>query len=186
MSNFSPYCTGQLIAYTCWNINLVRVSKRSPSTWGKLCDELLCRRWNILHFYHFSTLIRSGSWNIFMENKELFIPCGSWLCYCWPWKLKYLDLFLQTACPEYQNGQLTVLYLWHDMTRIWVDIGPDNGLFSHTTNTLPDKADRWIPLTKASDADIWCLLWSAPDPTVKQTIETPVIWDAIAHIMTSL
>ena len=55
--------------------------------------------------------------------------------------LKYFDLFFQTPCPEYQNGQLTVLYLWHDMARILVDIGPDNGLFSHTTNTLPDKAD---------------------------------------------
>ena len=23
--------------------------------------------------------------------------------------------------------------------------------------------DRWIPLTKASDAELWCLLWSAPE-----------------------
>ena len=45
---------------------------------------------------------------------------------------------------------------------------------------------RWIPLTKASDAELWCFLWSAPEQTVKQTIETPVIWDAIAFIMTWL
>ena len=32
----------------------------------------------------------------------------------------------------------------------------------------------------------WCFLWSAPEQTVEQTIETPVIWDAIALIMTSL
>ena len=44
----------------------------------------------------------------------------------------------------------------------------------------------WIPLTKASDAELWCLLWSAPKQTVEQTIETPVIWDAIALILTSL
>ena len=44
----------------------------------------------------------------------------------------------------------------------------------------------WIPLTKASDAELWSFLWSAPEPTVEQTIETPVIWDAIAVIMTSL
>ena len=25
---------------------------------------------------------------------------------------------------------------------------------------------RWIPLTKASDAELWCLLWSAPEQTV--------------------
>ena len=42
------------------------------------------------------------------------------------------------------------------------------------------------PLTKASDAELWRSLWSAPEQTDKQTIETPVIWDAIALIMTSL
>ena len=33
---------------------------------------------------------------------------------------------------------------------------------------------RWIPLTKASDAELWCFLWSAPEQTVEQTIGTPV------------
>ena len=45
---------------------------------------------------------------------------------------------------------------------------------------------RWIPLTKASDAELRCFLWSAPEQTFVQTIETPVIWDAIALITTSL
>ena len=45
---------------------------------------------------------------------------------------------------------------------------------------------RWIPLTKASDADLWCFLLSAPEQAIGQTIETPVIWDVIALIMTSL
>ena len=42
------------------------------------------------------------------------------------------------------------------------------------------------PLTKASDAELWCILWSVPEQTVEQTIETLVIWDAFALIMTSL
>ena len=29
---------------------------------------------------------------------------------------------------------------------------------------------RWIPRTKASDAVLWCFLWSAPEPTVEQTM----------------
>ena len=45
---------------------------------------------------------------------------------------------------------------------------------------------RWIPLTKTSDAELWCFLWSAPEQTFGQTLETSVIWDAIAVIMTSL
>ena len=31
---------------------------------------------------------------------------------------------------------------------------------------------RWTPLTKASDAELWSFLWSAPEQTAKQTIET--------------
>ena len=46
--------------------------------------------------------------------------------------------------------------------------------------------NRWIPHTKTGDAELWCFLWSAPEQTVDQTMETPVIWDTIALIMTSL
>ena len=45
---------------------------------------------------------------------------------------------------------------------------------------------RWIPLTKASDAELWSFLWSVPEQTVEETIKTPVIWEAIVLIMTSL
>ena len=45
---------------------------------------------------------------------------------------------------------------------------------------------RRIPCTKASDAELWCFIWSAPETTVEQIVETLVIWDAIALIMTSL
>ena len=39
-------------------------------------------------------------------------------------------------------------------------------------------------LTKASDAEFWGVRWSAPEQTVEQTIETLVIRDAIALVMT--
>ena len=45
---------------------------------------------------------------------------------------------------------------------------------------------RWILLTKASDAELWCFLWSANEQTVEETIVRLVMWDAIALIMTSL
>ena len=43
-----------------------------------------------------------------------------------------------------------------------------------------------FPLTKARDTELWCFLWSAPEQTVEQTIETLVIWDAIALSMALL
>ena len=44
---------------------------------------------------------------------------------------------------------------------------------------------RWIPFIEASDADRWCFLLSEPEQTIEQTIETQMISDAIALIMTS-
>ena len=35
---------------------------------------------------------------------------------------------------------------------------------------------RWIIFTQASDAELWCFLWSAGQP-VEQTVEKPVILD---------
>ena len=45
---------------------------------------------------------------------------------------------------------------------------------------------RWIPFTKASDAELWCFLWSAPEWMVEWTTMRLVIWNIIALIMTSL
>ena len=43
-----------------------------------------------------------------------------------------------------------------------------------------------VSLKKASDAELWWFLWSTPVQAVEQTVEAPVVWDAIAPIMTSL
>ena len=36
--------------------------------------------------------------------------------------------------------------------------------------------------TKASDAELWCFLWSASEHMVEQTVETPVISEAIPQV----
>ena len=67
------------------------------------------------------------------------------------------------------------------MMTSWNDIFRVNGILRGEFT-----GHRWIPLTKASDAEIWCFVWSAPEQTVEQIIETPVIWNTIALIMTLL
>ena len=42
-----------------------------------------------------------------------------------------------------------------------------------------------VPLTKTSDTELWYFLCYALEQTAKHTIETLLIWDAIALIMTS-
>ena len=62
-------------------------------------------------------------------------------------------------------------YAWwrHQMETFFRVTGP---LWGESTD------HRWIPLTKASDAELWCFLWYAPEQTVEQTIIRPAIWDA--------
>ena len=50
-------------------------------------------------------------------------------------------------------------FLRHCMAFVWgIPWSPVNS---------PHKGDRWTPLTKASDAELWCSLWSAPQQTVE-------------------
>ena len=53
---------------------------------------------------------------------------------------------------------------------------PSNGNIFRVTGPLwgESTGHQWIPLTKASDVELWCFLWSAHKQTVKQTIETPL------------
>ena len=61
-----------------------------------------------------------------------------------------------------------------------------NGNLSRVTGPLCGEftVHRWIPLTKASDAELWCFLWYAPEYTVeKKTIVRLMICHVIALIM---
>ena len=55
-----------------------------------------------------------------------------------------------------------------------------------TVVVLCGKKPPVNPLTKSSDAELWCFLLFAHEHMVEQTIETPVIWDAIVLIVSSL
>ena len=63
-----------------------------------------------------------------------------------------------------------------------------NGNIFRATGPLRGKftGHRWIPHREASDEELWCFLWSMHEPKVEQANEKPVIYDAIAVIMTSL
>ena len=63
-----------------------------------------------------------------------------------------------------------------------------NGSIFLVTGSLlgESTSHRWIPLTKLSDAELWCFIWSAPEQTVWQTMETQVIWNTTLLTVTSL
>ena len=47
-----------------------------------------------------------------------------------------------------------------------------------TFSVLLGLCEGKSPLTMASDAELWCVLWSALEQTVELITETPVVWDA--------
>ena len=61
-----------------------------------------------------------------------------------------------------------VLFLWHMLCVVQKQcndmMASSNGNTFRVTDHLCGEftAHRWIPLTKASDAELWCFLWSAP------------------------
>ena len=55
--------------------------------------------------------------------------------------------------------------LWHIMTFVPLMMTSSNGNIFRVTCPLCGEFTglRWIPRTKASDAELWCFLWSAPN-----------------------
>ena len=91
--------------------------------------------------------------------------------------------------------QKHLLSVWHKHRAHWSLCMPVinmvtslNGNIFRVTGSLWElrTGHRWIPPTKASDAELWYFLWSALEQTTEQTIEAPVIWDADELNVTSL
>ena len=63
-----------------------------------------------------------------------------------------------------------------------------NGNIFHVTGPLWGESinHQGIPLIKASDAELWCFLWYVAEQTAEQARQMPVIWYAIALIVTLL
>ena len=80
------------------------------------------------------------------------------------------------------------MFPFHDVIMYKTMMTSSNGNIFRVTDPLWGESTgrRWIPLTNAIDAELWCFLWSASEQSVVHTIETPVIWDAITLSMTSL
>ena len=83
----------------------------------------------------------------------------------------YMHMYIHITCCDFFYN------IWFIM------MTSSNGNIFRVTGHLRGEftGPRWIPRTKASDAELRCFLWSASE----QTNVRVVIWDAIAPIMTS-
>ena len=136
------------------------------------------------------------------ENHQICTKYASWDSHCWYWKWEALTLTFKVIWSFRLKKTAFNVSLIHwsrlgkggytsqtcSCIHIWMLISVYFAFYMMTssnenvvcvTNTLWGEPP-------ASDAEFWCFLWFAPEQTVEETIETPVIWDAIVLIMTSL
>ena len=83
-------------------------------------------------------------------------------------------------CKPQVHRLTTVKFPWwrHQMETFSASLSLCAGN-SPITGEFPAHKGQWrIPRAKASDAELWCFLWSAPEWTFVWTIVRLVIWDA--------
>ena len=129
----------------------------------------------------------------------------TWPSYLYNWNpYTGKTTFLYWNSPDFTNDRVCTVFCWKNDRVItgrlciipaYVAMGllcivshmvdivmtSSNGNIFRVTGLL--CGGQWIPLTRASDAELSCFLWSAPEQTVEQTMEMPVIWVAIALIV---
>ena len=88
-------------------------------------------------------------------------------CMVCPWK--FADPRPTRPCLDFYDDVI----IWKHFQRCWQLWGESTG-------------HRWVPITKATDAELRWFRWSEPEQTVEWTLEKPLIWDATAPIVTSL
>ena len=123
-----------------------------------MCIQCCIRFWIMIYTTVYIVKAEVETWNV-QNYLDQASEAEHW--YTSSWALMYIsDVDIERAMMTSSNGN------------IFRVTDPLCGEFT---------GHRWIPLTKASDAELGCFLWSALEQTVKQAI-----WDAVALIMTSL
>ena len=112
-------------------------------------------------------------WKLLIQdyNRTPNMPNGPMRCEIM--KVSLASLMLLLSVQETVQGW----HHWHDDVIKW----KNNPRYWPSVRGI-----HRTPLTKVSGTELWRFLWYVPEQTFEQTIETRVIWDAIALIMMSL
>ena len=93
-----------------------------------------------------------------------------------------MDNFWQKVPVHHEKMSEASIFWW----KLLMMTSSNRNVFQVTGPLWENRPVTGRFLTKVSDPELWCCLWSAPEQTIKQTIETPVLTDAISPNMTSL
>ena len=167
-----------------WNISVADF----PGSWHILYPYIICSRWRKCRQNDMSIsmdrhipvqTLTEVSWKIRYFFFECTLIVIIWELWIWviairlPCKKGYIDTYkIALVC-----ALLVLLWRWSALWSWWRH---QMETFFRVTGHL--WAEFIVHLIKATDAELGCFLWFTPE----QTIETPVIWDAIALVMMSL
>ena len=130
-------------------------------------------------------------WFIFLWRKwilQCFLQNGShvvWATYLPTSRTFFAPIILQIICSSCSCSGSPTIMPWGCCSLACTNKSKRYAIKTMENVSLSDAVWSHCNYTvaKASDAELWCFLWSVPEPTIEQT---PVIWYAIAPIMTSL
>ena len=141
-----------VITYSCWDLSetmLVewyshRIFKHSPGNWQKCVESYSMK------YAHGFAVLMQGS----------YCECEVYSC----------DKFILVPRNFVGISVLSVTKLWKTWAKpISSMMSSSNGKIFRITGNLCGEftGHRWIPRTKASDAELWCFLWPWPEWTVE-------------------
>ena len=125
------------------------------------CDDIITRRLNPKHH---GVLESRFSWDIFFCYRTIQISTNVYPT------MHTCILCHQGKSSDEQSRTYTFIVNisrqspFHFINLLCIMMTSSNGNIFRVTGPLCGEftGHRWIPLTKASDAELWCFLWSAP------------------------
>ena len=85
--------------------------------------------------------------------------------------IQYIAGALTVAAEHVTRREIIIgacCYIWNNSCGPIMMTSSNENIFRVTGHLCGEfTGDRWIPRTKASDAELWCFLWFAPEQTVK-------------------
>ena len=147
-------------------------------TWYKNGENILCTKMQSVGFhltYKWTTFyinkVFNSKFDALLFKTVFFIHRGTPNARFWGKLSPCKDICKRVIERQHHKKPHDNIIKWKQFPRYWL-------LWEESTG------HRWIPLTKENDVELWCFLFFCQ--TVEQTIDTPVIWNAIALIVTSL
>ena len=100
--------------------------------------------------------------------------------YPWGWeiakcKIPSVKMLFKSNTNGHKHPSINLCYVYRrisiSMRTLYMMASPNGNIFRVTVfyEGNPRGGHRWIPFTKASDAELWYFLWTSPEQTIEQT-----------------